>query len=173
MAIICLVSTIFIINIYHKRSDHPVPSNLLTLTYALSKTMCKNKNITKKKVAIQVQVQEQNNLETKQNKEKLNEVKSVNDVRVNDDHQDLNDWKTVAMVLDKFLFYLFFFLTTTAKYKLSSLSSLTCAGRIQTKLLISYHFLLSNSFTEYISQSRSRNSHMLSILNCLTDEEAD
>ena len=50
----------------------------------------------------------------KQNKENLNEVKNVNDVRVNDDRQDLNDWKTVAMVLDKFLFYLFFFLTTAA-----------------------------------------------------------
>ena len=114
MAIICLVSTIFIINIYHKRSDHPAPSYLRALTGALSKIMCKNKNIPKKNVAIQVQVQEQNNLETKQSKEKLNEVKNVNDARVNDDHQDLKDWKTVAMVLDKFLFYLFFFLTTAA-----------------------------------------------------------
>ena len=76
--------------------------------------MCKNKNIPKKKVAIQVHAQEQNNLENKQIKEKLNEVKNVNDVRINDDRQDLNDWETVAMVLDKFLFCLFFFLTTAA-----------------------------------------------------------
>ena len=111
MAIICLVSTIFIINIYHKRSDHPVPSYLHALTGALSKIMCKNKNIPKKRVAIQVHVQEQNNLETKQSKEKLNEIKNAKDIRMND---DLNDWETVAKVLDKFLFYLFFFLTTAA-----------------------------------------------------------
>ena len=74
--------------------------------------MCKNKNIPKKKVAIHVQGQ--NNLEKKQIKERLNEVKNVNDVGVYDDRQDLNDWETVATVLDKFLFYLFFFLTTAA-----------------------------------------------------------
>ena len=108
MAIICLVSTIFIIDIYHKRSDHPVPSYLRVLSYALSKIMCKNKNIPKKKV----NVQDQNNLETKGNKEKLNEIRNTNDVMMNDDRLDFNDWETVAMMLDKFLFHLFFFLTT-------------------------------------------------------------
>ena len=74
--------------------------------------MCKSKNIPKKKVATQVLVQEQNNLEMKGNKEKLNEIRNTNDLMMNDDRLELNDWETIAMMLDKFLFHLFFLLTT-------------------------------------------------------------
>ena len=73
--------------------------------------MCKNKNIPKKKVATQVHVKKQNNLETKGNKEKLKEIE-IQWCDYEGDRLDFNDWETVAMMLDKFLFYLFFFLTT-------------------------------------------------------------